>query len=110
MCFEDFEVIVVGNGGVGDQCADKREYPIITQVYDAYQHVKCKYGQKAFGIFTFYHQEIFDVNTIANDPHQCETIDDEGPQIGGEQSKRIVRSEEHTSELQSRENLVCRLL
>src|SRR5690606_5610231 len=29
---------------------------------------------------------------------------------GGDQVERDVRSEEHTSELQSRENLVCRLL
>src|SRR6266700_4918902 len=30
--------------------------------------------------------------------------------IGGHQGRRHRRSEEHTSELQSRENLVCRLL
>src|SRR5690606_41091956 len=30
--------------------------------------------------------------------------------LGSEMSKEIERSEEHTSELQSRENLVCRLL
>src|SRR5690606_41315105 len=30
--------------------------------------------------------------------------------IRGKESDRIARSEEHTSELQSRENLVCRLL
>src|SRR3712207_7014558 len=30
--------------------------------------------------------------------------------VGGHQSKRVVRSEEHTSELQSRQYLVCRLL
>src|SRR5690606_40160169 len=31
-------------------------------------------------------------------------------QIVAERARRIIRSEEHTSELQSRENLVCRLL
>src|SRR5690606_41360636 len=30
--------------------------------------------------------------------------------VGGSRSPLIARSEEHTSELQSRENLVCRLL
>src|SRR5690606_41786512 len=30
--------------------------------------------------------------------------------VGVEDGERLVRSEEHTSELQSRENLVCRLL
>src|SRR5205085_9786726 len=30
--------------------------------------------------------------------------------VGGEQDRRIRRSEEHTSELQSQSNLVCRLL
>src|SRR5690606_41617582 len=30
--------------------------------------------------------------------------------IAGESDPRVLRSEEHTSELQSRENLVCRLL
>src|SRR6266513_6444864 len=33
-----------------------------------------------------------------------------GPATGGRRSKRPVRSEEHTSELQSRFDLVCRLL
>src|SRR5690606_41380414 len=36
-------------------------------------------------------------------------IDDDQPPPGA-QSERAPRSEEHTSELQSRENLVCRLL
>src|SRR5690606_42015087 len=31
-------------------------------------------------------------------------------QSGGRLDERILRSEEHTSELQSRDNLVCRLL
>src|SRR5690606_39206274 len=31
-------------------------------------------------------------------------------QLSGGQQQRVARSEEHTSELQSRENLVCRLL
>src|SRR5690606_15540592 len=34
----------------------------------------------------------------------------EAGEIGVERQARITRSEEHTSELQSRENLVCRLL
>src|SRR5258706_9559927 len=33
-----------------------------------------------------------------------------GPALGAEGSKDVVRSEEHTSELQSLTNLVCRLL
>src|SRR5690606_41529286 len=33
-----------------------------------------------------------------------------GPGAGAEGRGRLIRSEEHTSELQSRENLVCRLL
>src|SRR5690606_25092747 len=33
-----------------------------------------------------------------------------GPPALGRQTQNTVRSEEHTSELQSRENLVCRLL
>src|SRR5690606_41473658 len=32
------------------------------------------------------------------------------PKVGGAESEAEGRSEEHTSELQSRENLVCRLL
>src|SRR5690606_41535378 len=32
------------------------------------------------------------------------------PQVFGRSAKHLRRSEEHTSELQSRENLVCRLL
>src|SRR5690606_39765776 len=35
---------------------------------------------------------------------------DTGIRIAQQQIGQIVRSEEHTSELQSRENLVCRLL
>src|SRR5690606_41931750 len=37
--------------------------------------------------------------------------EDPGVRVGGEVERPVVpRSEEHTSELQSRENLVCRLL
>src|SRR5690606_39660281 len=32
------------------------------------------------------------------------------PNVGDDRTKHSIRSEEHTSELQSRENLVCRLL
>src|SRR5690606_40857323 len=38
------------------------------------------------------------------------SISDTGPGIPQEQLAHLFRSEEHTSELQSRENLVCRLL
>src|SRR5690606_39731914 len=34
----------------------------------------------------------------------------EGAHVGDDGQPRLARSEEHTSELQSRENLVCRLL
>src|SRR5690606_42112853 len=37
-------------------------------------------------------------------------VDDVGIAVGGRRHRRIERSEEHTSELQSREKLVCRLL
>src|SRR5690606_41660176 len=41
-------------------------------------------------------------------PHrQCALV---GPGHDDERVRELVRSEEHTSELQSRENLVCRLL
>src|SRR5690606_40457423 len=45
-------------------------------------------------------------------PHHCRSSDaapDPGPRRRGSSSRK-ARSEEHTSELQSRENLVCRLL
>src|SRR3712207_7408224 len=35
---------------------------------------------------------------------------DDGEQVGHEVAGQVVRSEEHTSELQSRQYLVCRLL
>src|SRR5436309_8734394 len=41
--------------------------------------------------------------------HARETLDWE-PRVSLEDGQSRVRSEEHTSELQSRENLVCRLL
>src|SRR5690606_42054962 len=37
-------------------------------------------------------------------------VDGGGPFVAGRQPLKRLRSEEHTSELQSRENLVCRLL
>src|SRR5690606_40389879 len=38
-------------------------------------------------------------------------VSDEGPGIGASEQRQVFeRSGEHTSELQSRENLVCRLL
>src|SRR5690606_41409049 len=45
-------------------------------------------------------------------PHRAQVaaddgVGDDGGDFGG---RRLARSEEHTSELQSRENLVCRLL
>src|SRR5690606_39368499 len=46
----------------------------------------------------------FNANLDAND------IDDERGVVIEEYRTRLGRSEEHTSELQSRENLVCRLL
>src|SRR5690606_41045419 len=39
--------------------------------------------------------------------HSCHV---KQPHVGGKPCSPPVRSEEHTSELQSRENLVCRLL
>src|SRR2546430_14844310 len=42
--------------------------------------------------------------------HVAELADVAGPRIRQQQLARAVRSEEHTSELQSQSNLVCRLL
>src|SRR2546422_8284431 len=36
--------------------------------------------------------------------------DERGPRMPGEEPQQLLRSEEHTSELQSRLHLVCRLL
>src|SRR5215475_16138282 len=44
------------------------------------------------------------------DPAQPRIVRDAGGQRGDLFGQRVPRSEEHTSELQSRENLVCRLL
>src|SRR5690606_39646835 len=62
----------------------------------------------------------------ARQPDESDQITDDGvvdgkatklerqPDVGGDRAPRqqggVLRSEEHTSELQSRENLVCRLL
>src|SRR5690606_40134891 len=43
------------------------------------------------------------------DRHQCEVVEGDEESLPDDR-QRHVRSEEHTSELQSRENLVCRLL
>src|SRR5256886_9998207 len=40
----------------------------------------------------------------------AESIGEEGPQSSPKERFDVVRSEEHTSELQSQSNLVCRLL
>src|SRR5688572_31481719 len=42
----------------------------------------------------------------ATEPHRVR----EGERLDRHEGKRVVRSEEHTSELQSQSNLVCRLL
>src|SRR5690606_40379251 len=58
---------------------------------------------------------IIDVNDV-NVRHRAELARQTGNKRGGhiaaadESNRKILRSEEHTSELQSRENLVCRLL
>src|SRR5690606_42148350 len=44
-------------------------------------------------------------NIMASNPKLCLSLDEWKTKF-----ERLVRSEEHTSELQSRENLVCRLL
>src|SRR2546430_6448631 len=44
---------------------------------------------------------------VAPDPVDLDAV---GPGGGGQASDHQVRSEEHTSELQSQSNLVCRLL
>src|SRR5690606_35285719 len=49
----------------------------------------------------------------SGDPHRLDNRADQELQSGGLRDRtrsRFPRSEEHTSELQSRENLVCRLL
>src|SRR5690606_40264217 len=51
------------------------------------------------------------LRAIASKPEAHHRHDDEGKKRRGVYPDRnIARSEEHTSELQSRENLVCRLL
>src|SRR5207302_8530060 len=42
--------------------------------------------------------------------YPCQACDCVGAGPGNDAIARLARSEEHTSELQSRENLVCRLL
>src|SRR2546430_3940852 len=46
---------------------------------------------------------------VAADSHDV-GVDDHGCDPGDDRSRRGLRSEEHTSELQSQSNLVCRLL
>src|SRR5690606_42055387 len=48
--------------------------------------------------------------TVATEDHNTPTQDIDRPIADPTSRKQIERSEEHTSELQSRENLVCRLL
>src|SRR5690606_41153834 len=53
---------------------------------------------------------LFDLPPAEQDPPQvggCDVVPQGSPVVAGELG---YRSEEHTSELQSRENLVCRLL
>src|SRR5690606_41297938 len=53
--------------------------------------------------------KIFDANVTGT--YFCSTIPQTSPSVVQEwYAQNGVRSEEHTSELQSRENLVCRLL
>src|SRR5690606_42047067 len=48
---------------------------------------------------------------LAQRAHRVRTIDAQaGVHLDTADGRQVVRSEEHTSELQSRENLVCRLL
>src|SRR5690606_40175236 len=44
------------------------------------------------------------------DPGVAQVTADDASQVLGKHRRTLPRSEEHTSELQSRENLVCRLL
>src|SRR5690606_40618372 len=46
----------------------------------------------------------------ATGPRQAEAVGDVGAHVLDADAEEAARSEEHTSELQSRENLVCRLL
>src|SRR5690606_40887710 len=64
------------------------------------------------GIITFGHRfEIFKKSAKSAELFMQGTWEVNGPiQIGYDFKIYIERSEEHTSELQSRENLVCRLL
>src|SRR5690606_40758542 len=63
-------------------------------------------GEKNYGI---------DINRVAQYAQDIKNVHDEGVEIaivigGGNIYRGLSRSEEHTSELQSRENIVCRLL
>src|SRR5436309_12270786 len=48
--------------------------------------------------------DLFFINGLSLDEKFCKQL------AGASNNARVSRSEEHTSELQSRENLVCRLL
>src|SRR3712207_7830609 len=50
---------------------------------------------------------------VSHDAHRQHAAEHVGPElgvVGGHEDERGARSEEHTSELQSRQYLVCRLL
>src|SRR5690606_41507492 len=51
-----------------------------------------------------------DADASPEDIGSSESRDAGSPADGEEEAEPVARSEEHTSELQSRENLVCRLL
>src|SRR5215475_15451379 len=55
---------------------------------------------------------LFPYTTLFRSPPSCGSVADERARRQGARSHQALRrrSEEHTSELQSRENLVCRLL
>src|SRR5437588_4689050 len=68
-------------------------------------------GVELAGAFAHRLQHVLKRRRLALDPAQrVDAGDDERAQIWADEAARLQRSEEHTSELQSHSDLVCRLL
>src|SRR5690606_39558649 len=59
---------------------------------------------------TIYREEVQKELEKAKKAEETEVIEEDSANVEAEVTPESSRSEEHTSELQSRENLVCRLL